>query len=141
MITRDIVARAARAGLAWRPRICCSAAMNEPTDAELAARYRPRLEAERAELLEASDDTRAARRPVELDQQSVGRLSRMDALQGQAMARGLEARRAGRIRAIDAALRRIDQAEFGWCEDCGDFIGQGRLEFDPCAVRCVSCAG
>ena len=75
-----------------------------------------------------------------LDQQSVGRLSRMDALQGQAMAKGIEARRHGRLAAIAAALARIEDREFGWCEDCGLFIGQGRLDVDPCAPRCVSCA-
>lgn len=114
--------------------------MSEPTPEHLAARYRPLLEAEAGSLGEASRQTRDGRRPVTLDQQSVGRLSRMDALQGQAMAKGLEARRAGRLRAIAAALARIEEGEFGWCEDCGEFIGEGRLDIDPCATRCVSCA-
>ncbi|SLN75702.1 TraR/DksA C4-type zinc finger protein [Roseisalinus antarcticus] len=112
----------------------------EPTDADLADRYRPRLAAERAELEASSAATGADRRPVELDQQSVGRLSRMDALQGQAMAKGMEARRAGRLRAIAAALARIDAAEFGFCDECGDFIGFARLDLDPCAARCTGCA-
>jgi DnaK suppressor protein len=115
--------------------------MSEPTDEDLAARYRPRLLAEQAELSEASETTRDARKPVALDQQSVGRLSRMDALQGQAMAKGLEARRAARGRAIAAALDRIEEGEFGFCEECGEFIGLGRLDVDACATRCVSCAG
>ena len=115
--------------------------MTDPTDADLAARFRPRLMSEQKDLSAASDATRADRRPVELDQQSVGRLSRMDALQGQAMAKALEARRAARGRAIAAALARIDEREFGWCEDCGAFIGTGRLDVDACATRCVSCAG
>jgi DnaK suppressor protein len=115
--------------------------MTDPSDASLAARYRPRLEAELEDLRDRSDASRDARRPVTLDQQSVGRLSRMDALQGQAMAQGLEARRAGRQRAILAALARIDDGEFGYCEDCGEFIGAGRLDVDPCLSRCVSCAG
>ncbi len=115
--------------------------MENLTDAELEARYRPVLEAEAEALLAASDATRDDRKPVTLDQQSVGRLSRMDALQGQAMAKGLEVRRAGRHRAIVAALGRIDEGEFGYCEDCGEFIGTGRLDVDPCAMRCVSCAG
>ncbi|RMA44046.1 TraR/DksA family transcriptional regulator [Rhodophyticola porphyridii] len=114
--------------------------MSDPTDASLAARYQPRLLAERAEILAASDKTGDSRKPVELDQQSVGRLSRMDALQGQAMAKGLEARRHGRLRAIEAALARIGAGDFGWCEDCGEFIGAGRLDFDPCVPRCIGCA-
>jgi DnaK suppressor protein len=114
--------------------------MSDPTDAELAARYRPRLLSERAALAEASEATRDDRRPVELDQQAVGRLSRMDALQGQAMAKGLEARRGARGRALAAALLRIDEGEFGYCEECAEFIGNGRLDVDPCVTRCVSCA-
>lgn len=115
--------------------------MDDPTDDNLAQRYRSRLEDEARALNDASDATRADRRPVTLDQQSVGRLSRMDALQGQAMAKGIEARRAGRLRAIAAALGRMSEAEFGWCDECGDFIGTGRLDVDPCVTRCVGCAG
>jgi len=114
--------------------------MTEPSDEELAARYRPRLEAERAELQAASKETADSRKPVELDQTQQGRLSRQDALQGQAMAEAIEARRHGRLRAIAAALARIPDGEYGWCEDCGEFIGLQRLDVDPCAVRCVSCA-
>lgn len=111
-----------------------------PTDADLAARYRPRLEEELAGLGTASEDTRADRAPVELDQTSVGRLSRMDAMQQQAMAAAQDARRQGRARAIRAALARLDTAEFGWCDDCGTFIGWKRLDLDPTLTRCVDCA-
>lgn len=114
--------------------------MSDPTETELAKRYRPRLEVERATLRCASEQTAEARRPVELDQTQQGRLSRQDALQGQAMAEAIEARRHGRLRAIAAALARIEDGEFGWCEDCGEFIGKPRLDVDPCAMRCVSCA-
>ncbi len=114
--------------------------MSDPTDEDLAKRYRPRLDAEKTSLLAASDDTAEGRKPVELDQTMVGRLSRMDALQGQAMAAAVDARRHGRVRAIDAAHGRLDDGEFGWCEDCGEFIGHGRLDVDPTVIRCVSCA-
>ncbi len=111
-----------------------------PTDAELAARYRPRIAAELAELDAATAATSDDRKPVELDQQSVGRLSRMDAMQGQAMAAALEARRAQRRSALSAAMARIEEGEYGWCAHCGDFIGDGRLTVDPAAVLCVTCA-
>lgn len=114
--------------------------MADPTDLELATRYRPLLEAEADALRRASSDSSSARKPVELDQQMVGRLSRMDALQGQALARGMEARRAGRLKAIAAALARIEEGAFGFCEECGSFIGHGRLDADPCVARCVDCA-
>lgn len=112
----------------------------EPTEAELAARYRPRIETELAELDAATEATSGDRRPVELDQQSVGRLSRMDALQGQAMAAAVEARRGQRRQALEAALRRMGEGEFGWCARCGGFIGEGRLDVDPAVMICIACA-
>lgn len=127
-------------GLAAGGEGCIAVAMTDPTDAELAARYRARLMAEAAALKDSTAETAADRRPVELDQQSVGRLSRQDALQMQAMAKAQDVRRAARGRAIAAALARIDKADFGWCEDCGDFIGQARLDLDPCVTRCIDCA-
>lgn len=77
---------------------------------------------------------------VELDQQAVGRLSRMDALQNQAMAKAGHARRQVLRQRLAAALARMDAGEFGYCEDCGEDIALGRLEIDPAATRCVSCA-
>lgn len=115
--------------------------MSDPTDSELATRYRPKLEQERATLQQASDETAEGRKPVVLDQTSIGRLSRQDALQGQSMAAAIDARRHGRLRAISAAFSRMEEGDFGWCEDCGEFIGFPRLDVDTCAVRCVSCAG
>lgn len=111
-----------------------------PTPEVLRARYLPVLQEEAAILRNASDTTSQDRRPVTLDQQSVGRLSRMDAMQQQAMANATEARRNARLRAIDAALRRVTGEDFGWCDDCGDFIGTARLDLDPTLTRCISCA-
>ena len=114
--------------------------MDDYDEKALRARFEPLLRAELASLADASGATTDDRKPVELDQQSVGRLSRMDALQGQAMAAALEARRAGRSKAIVAALARMDEGEFGFCEDCGEPIALKRLELDPTVMRCVSCA-
>ena len=77
---------------------------------------------------------------VELDQQSVGRLSRMDALQAQAMARAHQVRRDGLRNALLRALARIEEGEFGYCEDCGDLISQARLELNPALQLCIGCA-
>ena len=115
--------------------------MSDPTSETLNAQFLPRLRTEQAALRDASDATAGHRRPVELDQQSIGRLSRMDAMQQQAMATAQDGRRHARIRAIEAAIRRIERDEFGWCEACGEFIGDRRLNLDPTLVRCVGCAG
>lgn len=80
------------------------------------------------------------RAPVTLQQDSVGRLSRMDAMQAQAMALAAERRRASERRRIDAALKRIDADDWGWCLTCGDEIAAARLAHDPSVTLCISCA-
>lgn len=112
---------------------------DEPDLPALDAKYRPLLEAELRELDQASEHSSSDRKPVTLDQQSVGRLSRMDALQGQAMAAALEVRRRGRRARIVAALHRLETGEFGYCIDCGAFAGTDRLDADPTCARCRDC--
>jgi len=95
---------------------------------------------ERLKALDAEDTLgEAGQATVELDQQAVGRLSRQDALQNQAMAKATHARRQVERQKLKAALARMDEGEFGYCEDCGEDIAAGRLELDPGVVRCVDC--
>lgn len=95
---------------------------------------------QRAEI-ETLDNANAEDRAiVALDQQSVGRLSRMDALQRQAMAQETARRRTTELKRIDAALALIDAGEYGWCARCGEAIAPGRLKVDPAATLCVACA-
>lgn len=105
------------------------------------------IEQFRAALLKEQEDIRMEedagaedRSPVKLDQQAVGRLSRMDAMQQQAMAKATSRRRAGRHLRIEAALQRIEEHEFGYCQDCGEEISKARLKLDPTLPNCVSCA-
>lgn len=102
---------------------------------------RRRLAARKAELMELSDLSADARAPVELDQQAVGRLSRMDALQNQAMQQAAERARKRDLVRIEMAERRLAEGDYGYCEDCGEEIPDGRLKIDPMAERCVGCAG
>lgn len=101
---------------------------------------RQRLLELKEELLALSRSGQDDRKPVELDQQSVGRLSRLDSMQVQAMARAADTRRAMAIRQIDAALIRMDEGEYGWCVECGEEIAPKRLDSDPAAPRCSACA-
>lgn len=94
----------------------------------------------KSELESLSEISQEARATVTLDQQSVGRLSRMDALQGQAMAQASERQRRADIQRIEAALRRIEDGEFGYCVECGEEIAPKRLEVDPAAAFCINCA-
>jgi DnaK suppressor protein len=99
-----------------------------------------RLFQRRKDILEFRAATDESRRPVELDQSRVGRLSRMDALQEQAMSLEIERRRKLEMQRIDAALQRIEEGEFGYCLLCGEEIGVKRLDLDPTLPTCVACA-
>ncbi|WP_422376359.1 TraR/DksA family transcriptional regulator [Roseibium sp.] len=101
---------------------------------------RERLQALKQELEAFSEMSGEARATVELDQQSVGRLSRMDALQGQAMAQASERQRRAQIQRIDAALGRLAAGDYGYCVECGEEIAPKRLDVDPAAAFCISCA-
>ena len=95
----------------------------------------------RLEVLRASSETSCDdRKPVTLDQQSVGRLSRMDAMQMQAMAKASEQRRRQEAARIEAAIKRIDEGEYGYCVACGEEISQKRLHADPTIPTCINCA-
>lgn len=92
------------------------------------------------ELKTASLETSSDRRPIELDQTAVGRLSRIDALQVQAMAVATERKRQEEGRRVEAAIRRIDEGEYGYCIGCGDEIPAKRLAVDPIISMCLRCA-
>lgn len=102
---------------------------------------RARLAARKREIEETSALAKNARETVELDQQTVGRLSRMDALQNQAMQQATERARKRDLARIEMAERRLADGEYGYCVECGEEIPDGRLEIDPMAERCVRCAG
>ena len=101
----------------------------------------PRLTAllieQRDELLRQTADHADELKPVELDQARLGRLSRMDAMQSQAMSAELQRRRETDLRRIKEALQRIEDGSYGFCEETGDEIGLRRLEARPVATLCV----
>jgi DnaK suppressor protein len=103
-------------------------------------KVRTQLEARKAELTASIENAAESAAPVELDQQVQGRLSRMDAIQGQAMAQATIERRRIEIAQINAAFKRMEENEFGYCVECGDEIAPKRLELNPAIARCVECA-
>lgn len=100
---------------------------------------RERLLELRNELEAVSATSEESAAVVELDQSKVGRLSRMDAMQAQAMAKASGQRREAMLRNIEAALKRIDDGDYSLCRDCNEPINPKRLEFDPTALRCIEC--
>jgi DnaK suppressor protein len=101
--------------------------------------FKKRLE-ERLKAILSSQEAKKGEAPVELDQARVGRLSRMDAMQQQAMSQAA-ARLADQERQrIQVALKRIESGDYGFCIVCGEEITEGRLRFDPSLQTCISCA-
>jgi len=94
----------------------------------------------REALLKAEETGEQAEQTVELDQTRVGRLSRMDALQAQAMSKETGRRRRQKLLQIEAALRRLENDEYGYCRECGDEIAAARLKVDPTVILCIRCA-
>ena len=102
--------------------------------------FKQRLIALRQELMAMDRIGSEAAQPVELDQTRMGRLTRMDALQAQAISVVLKNRRQVQLKQVSAALERIEKDDYGWCTDCGGCIDAKRLEFDPTALFCIACA-
>lgn len=112
--------------------------MSEPlTDAQREELHR-RLRELANEIKEALHSSTDSERPVDLDE-PIGRISRIDAIQQQKMARASRDRLQGRLRAIGAALQRVEHDDYGDCALCDDPIGYGRLAARPETPLCMPC--
>lgn len=79
-------------------------------------------------------------KPVQLDQQSVGRISRIDAIQSQQMALSHKIRLNDKLSAIKQAIVSIhNDPEYGVCQECGDEIPSNRLAVAPNVKLCIQC--
>ena len=103
-------------------------------------RFRKLLLQQRQEILEVLDSGKRSADIVKLDQTSVGRLSRIDALQSQAMLQEASRRREQSLQKISRALRKIDAGEYGICEGCGEEIIEKRLQIYPTVDCCIECS-
>lgn len=110
---------------------------NEIPDQEY---YRKRLQQRQKEILLENETGESGAATVDLDQTSVGRVSRVDALQAQAMSVAAQERRVADLQKIDAALKRVEEGEYGYCLNCGEAIAPQRLEINLAAALCVKCA-
>ncbi len=101
--------------------------------------FREKLTAMQGELRAICESAAEDVKPVELDQTSVGRISRMDAMQLQQMSQETARRREQLLLKIEGALRRIESGRFGPCFQCGEDIDLRRLGADPTITRCRDC--
>ena len=93
------------------------------------------------ELEEEVQGARLSSQPVKLDQQSVGRVSRIDAIQQQQMQLASLQRLERRLQMVKAAQSRVGTEEFGYCVKCEEPIDIQRLKAVPESPVCVKCAG
>jgi DnaK suppressor protein len=96
------------------------------------------LTALQAELEVYLQSSRGGAAPVDLDE-PIGRISRMDAIQQQSMARATRTRNEARLRQVLAAQSWLRQGEYGSCRKCDDPIGYRRLKARPETPFCVDC--
>lgn len=75
---------------------------------------------------------------VDLDA-PIGRLSRMDALQQQSMAKANRQSMTARLTQAQAALHRMDDDEYGYCRACDEPIAYKRLKARPETPFCLAC--
>lgn len=103
-------------------------------------KFKQLLELQRNELMSSQQKAQSSIQTVELDQSSVGRVSRVDALQSQSMAIETTRLRQQQLRKISTALALIESGDYGYCSICDDEIDPRRLEIDPASTMCVPCA-
>ena len=103
-------------------------------------KIKARLLALQQQLISYQQTGKEAADTIELDQSRLGRLSRMDALQGQAMSQALNQRREIELLKISGALQRIETGDYGYCVKCGEEIAPQRLALDPATPLCLPCA-
>ncbi len=94
----------------------------------------------REELQKLLKDSSDGAQPVSLDE-SIGRLSRMDALQQQSMVQANRRTAQTRLVRIESALRRHTEGDYGLCVECEEEVGYARLKAQPEAPFCISCQG
>lgn len=81
----------------------------------------------------------SAERAVNLDQSTVGRLSRIDAIQNQGLTNSLKDREQTKLTMITEALRRIEAGTYGVCSTCASIIQFERLLIFPETTVCTPC--
>ena len=108
-------------------------------DVDRLAYFRKRLEDLEQEIREDMNANPEDSGVVELDS-SIGRLSRMDALQNQQMALELKRRQENQLLRIENAFKRLAKGQYGLCGKCKKPIEENRLEVFPDMVTCVRCA-
>jgi DnaK suppressor protein len=115
-------------------------AVQNPLPAEHLERIRADLLRSLGKLERSLKITGESARPQDLEQDTVGRLSRIDAIQNAGLSQNLAEREKAQLAQIVAALRRIEEGTYGACNSCGGAIPYERLQIFPETLACSACA-
>jgi len=91
-------------------------------------------------VTEEIEELKELTKPVKLDA-SVGRLSRMDAINNKAINDKQLREKKSTLQKLERAQERYEEDKLGKCLKCGNEIPFGRLKFMPYTTRCVQCSG
>ncbi len=98
------------------------------------------LISEELERLHSESESSEVEREAISPDVAIGRISRLDSMQMQEIAKDAERRREEREAMLELALDRIDHGNYGKCEICKEDIPFERLKITPEASRCQNCA-
>jgi len=113
--------------------------MHEELTSDQVELLRGELEVLKLDLETRLAESAGSAKPVELDQTSVGRVSRMDAIQSQAMAVATRHTLKTTLAQCQGALHAVTRGEYGLCKKCEEPIGIKRLTARPEAPFCLEC--
>lgn len=97
------------------------------------------IEARIAEIESNLSSLEETSKPVEPDV-SLGRLTRMDAIQIQKMQEANLKTARSNILKLREGLKKLEEGTFGICHYCDEMIGFERLKALPESVMCIRCA-
>ena len=112
--------------------------MEKLSNQQLAAIRKRLLQLEK-NLSQQMEINRDAASIVALDQTSVGRVSRMGAIQQQSIALSTRRKTCLRLKRVQDALQALADNGYGFCEQCNELIAFERLLARPEANLCISC--
>ena len=108
-------------------------------DSSQKSKIRKQIEAEVKKITDSLPLLKKAAEPVAPDN-SLGRLTRMDAMASQKLHAASLKSAQERMRKLNQAVSRMDEDDFGLCADCDEIIPEGRLLLIPETRLCVKCA-
>lgn len=108
-------------------------------DSKSLSKLKKQLKQIEHDLEEQLSISKSAAGVVTLDQTSVGRVSRMDAMQQQSMAVSTREKSNRRLQKVRLALKNMETGDYGFCKKCDDLISSPRLFAQPEANLCLSC--